>query len=63
MSVTTLQQRRRDATRWFLLRVTLLIALTAGIAYAAWFAPWAKPARYVAVETAAETQTKAGMTK
>ena len=36
-----------------------LLALMGGIAYAAWFAPWAKPVRAVRIETKTEAQNEA----
>lgn len=48
----TIRERRRRASRWFTLRVCLLLALIGGLAYSAWLAPWAKAAHPVRVETA-----------
>ena len=47
----TIRERRRRASRWFTLRVCLLLSLIGGLAYSAWLAPWAKAARPVHVET------------
>jgi cell division septal protein FtsQ len=52
MSLTPLRERRRRATRWFLLRVCALLVLMGAIAYSAWFAPWARPVRQVKIEMA-----------
>lgn len=43
--------RRRTASRAFIVRVTLLIALIAGVAYFAWFSPWAKPVKSLKIES------------
>lgn len=42
MSQYPLRERRKRASRWFALRVCLLLALIGGVAYAAWFAPQAR---------------------
>jgi cell division septal protein FtsQ len=44
-----IKERRRLAARAFAWRVALLLFLMGGVAYAAWFAPWARPARSVEV--------------
>ncbi|HLJ54385.1 MAG TPA: hypothetical protein VKT77_05045 [Chthonomonadaceae bacterium] len=41
--------RRRNASRAFILRVTLLMALIGGVAYIAWFSPWARPVKTLRV--------------
>lgn len=46
-----LRQQRRRAARQFALRVFLLLALIAGVAYAAWFAPHSHHAPKVEIET------------
>jgi hypothetical protein len=46
----TIRERRRQASRWFTLRVCLLTALIGGLAYSAWLAPWAKADHPVRVE-------------
>ena len=51
MSLTTLRERRQRATRWYVLRVLLLLGLIGGLTYSAWFAPWAKPVREIRIET------------
>ena len=53
-----MQQRRKQAARWFLARVFFLLALMSGVAYAAWVAPWAKSARAVRIETKAQTEAQ-----
>ena len=50
MSLTPLRERRRRATRWFVLRVLLLLLLIGGLTYSAWLAPWAKPIQEVKIE-------------
>ena len=45
----SIRERRRRATREYVLRVCLLLLLMGGVAYAAWFAPRAHPARSVEV--------------
>jgi cell division septal protein FtsQ len=52
MSLSPLRERRRRAARWFTARVCLLLLLIAAVAYSAWFAPWARAVRHIAVETA-----------
>ena len=51
MDLPPLQARRRRATRGFLLRVGMLLTLIGLVAYASWFAPWAKPVKHIPVET------------
>ncbi len=51
MGLMPIRERRRRATRWFLLRVLLLLVLIGAVTYSAWFAPWAKPVREVRIET------------
>ena len=51
--LTPLKERRRRAARWFLFRVSLLLLLIGGIAYSAWFAPWARPVREIKMEIGA----------
>jgi cell division septal protein FtsQ len=46
----SIRERRRKATRGFVVRVCLLLLLMGGVAYAAWLAPWARPARTVEVQ-------------
>ncbi len=43
----TIRERRRRAARAFVWRVSLLLLIMGAVAYAAWFAPWAHPARNV----------------
>jgi cell division septal protein FtsQ len=50
MSEHPLRERRRRAARWFLARVFVLLVLIGGVAYAAWFAPWARPVRHISVD-------------
>jgi cell division septal protein FtsQ len=45
----SLRERRRRATRWFLLRVLVLLLLIGAVTYSAWFAPWDKPVRAVQI--------------
>ena len=52
MGLSPLRERRRKATRWFVVRVCVLLLLIGAIAYSAWFAPWARPARQVRTEVA-----------
>jgi hypothetical protein len=47
----TIRERRRRASRWFTLRVCLLLVLIGGLAYSAWLAPFDKAAHPVRVET------------
>jgi hypothetical protein len=51
MHPLTIRERRRRSSRWFTLRVCLLLALIGGVAYSAWLAPWAKTPPPVRVET------------
>lgn len=44
-----LKERRRRATRWFVVRVCVLLTLIGAIAYSAWLAPWARPSRHAPV--------------
>jgi cell division septal protein FtsQ len=46
----TIRERRRRAARAFAWRVSLLLLLMGTVAYAAWFAPWARPARNVEIQ-------------
>lgn len=46
----TIRERRRRAARWFAVRVALLLVLIGGLAYSAWFAPWAKAPHPVRIE-------------
>ena len=47
-----LKERRRRATRCFVIRVCVLLTLIGAIAYSAWWAPWARPShRAPVVET------------
>jgi hypothetical protein len=48
----TLQERRNREKRHFYLKVGLLLSLMSGIAYAAWFAPWARPLQEIPIERA-----------
>ncbi|HLK55314.1 MAG TPA: hypothetical protein VKU00_02040 [Chthonomonadaceae bacterium] len=48
--MTPLRERRLRATRWYVLRVLLLLLLIGGLTYSAWFAPWAKLVQEVQVE-------------
>jgi hypothetical protein len=45
-----LRERRKRASRRFLVRVVLLISLICGVAYVSWYAPWARTARGVRME-------------
>lgn len=45
-----LRERRKRAARGFALRVVVLVGLIGGVAYAAWFSPWAKPVTSVPTE-------------
>jgi cell division septal protein FtsQ len=51
MSAYPLRDKERRAQRAFYRRIALISLLMIGIAYAAWFAPWARPIRHVPVET------------
>jgi hypothetical protein len=44
-------ERRHKSAQAFILRVILLTALIASVAYGAWFAPWARPVHTLDVET------------
>jgi cell division septal protein FtsQ len=46
-TLNPIKERRRRAARAFAWRVGLLLFLLGGVAYAAWLAPWARPARNV----------------
>ncbi|HZO89193.1 MAG TPA: hypothetical protein VFB38_12735 [Chthonomonadaceae bacterium] len=50
MPLLTMRERRRRATRRFVLRVCLLLLLMGAVTYSAWFAPWAKPVHNVEIE-------------
>lgn len=50
MHSLTIRERRKRASKWFTLRVCLLLVLTGGVAYSAWLAPWARAAHPVRVE-------------
>ena len=52
MHALTIHERRKRASRWFALRVCLLLFLIGGLAYSAWLAPWAKSPHPVRIETA-----------
>ena len=52
-AATSPNVRRRKASNAFALRVALLLFLMAGIAYAAWFSPWAKPIHSIKMESGA----------
>jgi hypothetical protein len=52
MHALTIRERRKRASRWFALRVCLLLVLIGGLAYSAWLAPWAKAPHPVRIETA-----------
>jgi len=47
----TIRERRRKASRWFTVRVCLLLALIGGLAYSVWLSPWAKADHPVRIET------------
>lgn len=47
-----LRRQRQRKARNFALRVSLLLALIGGVAYAAWFAPWSRHAAPVKIEAA-----------
>ncbi len=49
MTLSPLKERRKRAGRRFLYRVGFLVVLIGGIAYAAWFAPWARPLKAIPV--------------
>ena len=49
MTTSPLRDRRRRATRRFVTRVCFLLLLIGGVAYAAWFAPWARPLKSIPV--------------
>ena len=51
MPALTIRERRRRASRWFALRVCVLVVLIGGLAYSAWLAPWAKAPHPVQIET------------
>ena len=54
---TTPNERRRKSTLAFVLRIGLMVTLMTGVAYAAWFAPWARPIRTLQVEIVAPAAT------
>ena len=51
MHALTIRERRKQASRWFTLRVCLLLVLIGGLAYSAWLSPWAKASHPVRIET------------
>jgi hypothetical protein len=51
-------ERKHKASQAFMLRVGILLALMGGVAYAAWFAPWAKPIHALKIETGQTVGTR-----
>ena len=51
MHALTIRERRKRASRWFNVRVFLLLAAIGGLAYSAWLSPWAKAPHPVQIET------------
>ncbi len=51
MHSLTIRERRRRAAKWFWARVLLLTLVIGGVAYSAWFSPWARAPHAVVVET------------
>ena len=47
--------RRRRSAQSFLLRAFTLVTLIGGVAYLAWFSPWARPIHSLTVESAQPT--------
>lgn len=50
-ALSPLRERRRRATRLFVLRVCVLLLLIGAVTYSAWFAPWAQPVKEIPIKS------------
>ncbi len=52
------KKKKKSASPWFLIQLLMIFVLMGGIAYSAWFAPWARPIKSVTVTAEGERESR-----